>query len=324
MRKAIGKFGGRGAACAATLTLLAACAPAWLSPLERDHALAGRIWDARAQRMLDERELLGRAAAAHLLILGETHDNADHHRLQARVLAGMLRGGRVPALALEQFDREHQTALDAAMQLGEKDPEAIAQAGHFDRRGWNWPDYRPLVRLAADHGLRLIAANLSRVDARALMRSVAAGAPPAAGLPPGDPGTRAALERDIVEGHCGMPMSPALIAGMVQAQRARDAQMAASMQAAGAAGAVLIAGAAHARRDRGAPLYLSEDARSNLLVVAFVEVEKGREDPRDYLQPGSYDLVWFTPQAAREDPCAPFRRQGREKPAGQPKPARVS
>jgi len=245
--------------------------------------------------------LLERAAASRLVILGETHDNPEHHRLQARILAAMLQAGRSPALAMEQFDHEHQAALDEARRRGERDPERIADAGRFDRKGWSWPDYRPLVELAIANDLPIIAANLSRGEARALART----GRPADGLAPATPELRAALERDLVEGHCGRSPAPATLAGMVEAQRARDARMAAALERSGARGAVLIAGAGHARRDRGAPVYLSGAARGQLLVVAFVEIEPGRNDLHAHGEDfaGSYDVVRFTPRAAREDPC---------------------
>jgi uncharacterized iron-regulated protein len=246
--------------------------------------------------------LLERATASRLVILGETHDNPEHHRLQARVLAAMLKAGRAPALAMEQFDHEHQAALDEARRRGERDPERIAEAGRFDRKGWSWPDYRPLVELAIANDLPIVAANLSREEARAVARTGRL----AEGLAAPTPELRAALERDLVEGHCGTSPPPATLAGMVEAQRARDARMASALERSGERGAVLIAGAGHARRDRGLALYLSGAARVQLLAVAFVEVEPGRNELRAYADEGladSYDIVRFTSRAAREDPC---------------------
>lgn len=237
---------------------------------------------------------------SRFVILGEAHDNAEHHRLQAEILSAMLRAGRAPALAMEQFDHAHQAALDTARARGERDPERIADAGRFDRKGWLWPQYKPLVALATQHDLRIVAANFSREEARALMRSGG----PAGGLAPATPEMQAALALDIVAGHCGVRPSEAMLAGMIEAQRARDAQLAKALDDAGVGGAVLIAGAAHARRDRGVPLYLSADARAHTLVIGFVEVSEGVEPT---VRREEYDIVWFTPRAAREDQCAGFR-----------------
>ena len=293
------------ALCGVAGVLLAACATAWLSPHERGHPLVGRIVDARTGGAVTRDELERRAAAARWVLLGEAHDNADHHRLQAEVVSALLRAGRAPALAMEQFDREHQLAMDTARSRGEKDPDRIADAGKFDRKGWRWPDYRPLVAIAATRGLPLLAANLSREDARALMKS----GRPAPGLAPLAVEDNTLLERDIVEGHCGVRPPQALLGGMVEAQRARDAQMAVALLAAGPGGAALVAGAGHVRRDRGVPAYLPAEERSRTLVIAFLEVEAGVDAPAAGLG-ALYDLVWYTPRADRTDPCKDLRLPG--------------
>jgi uncharacterized iron-regulated protein len=223
------------------------------------------------------------------VILGEIHDNAEHHRLQLVVLQALA--GTPRLLAMEQFDSEHQAAMDAAP----RDAEALADAGRVDRKGWNWPLYKPLVQFALDHGWPLVGANLSRSDARAIVAD-----PARSGLPPADPAVEKALARDISESHCGQAPDAKLLHGMVEAQRARDARLASVLKSA----TVLITGAGHARRDRGVPLYLAD---SDLISIAFMEVEAGKTWPQDYFgsfaSAASYDHLWFTSRAAREDPC---------------------
>ncbi len=259
-----------------------------------------RIFDTAAGREISRAGFMARVMRARFVILGEVHDNAEHHRIQAEVFATLLRSGRKPALAMEQFDREHQPALDAARGRGEVNPERLADAGAFDRKGWRWADYKPLVELAMAAGVPLLAANFSRADARALMQSGKA----APGLPPVSAETGAALEKDIVTGHCGHRPAAAVLAGMVEAQRARDAAMAGTLQLAGAGGAILIAGAGHARRDRGVPAYMSAHMRGDLLSVGFVE-STGPMDLRTYA--GIYDYVWVTTAPERTDPCESFK-----------------
>ena len=132
---------------------------------------------------------------------------------------------------MEQFDSEYQPAIDAARAAG-ADAEALADAGHFDRKGWNWPLYWPLVQFALDRGWPLAAANLSRAEARAIVAD-----PARSGLPPA-PAVTKALERDIIDGHCGAAPEPKRLAGMVEAQRARDVRMASVLKGPN----VLIAG----------------------------------------------------------------------------------
>jgi uncharacterized iron-regulated protein len=270
---------------------LAACAH---SPPD---SLAGRVWDARAERYVAPEQLFERAAKARHVLLGETHDNAEHHRLQLRVLEALAARGETRVLAMEQLDSDRQPAIDAARAAG-VDAERLADAAQFERKGWNWPLYKPLVEFALAHGWPLAAANLSRSDARAVVAH-----PARSRLPAPAPELLAALERDIVEGHCGAAPPAARLAGMVEAQRARDARIA-EVLAAPRTATVLIAGIGHVRRDRGVPLYLGSD---DLLSVGFLEVQDDKRTPRDYFDgfatSASFDYVWFTPRAVREDPC---------------------
>ncbi len=294
---------GAASLCAALVlaALQASCTALPPTPLSGT-SLEGRILDVHAGRFVPRDEIVARAMRARFVILGEAHDNSTHHRLQAEILAAMVGAGRLPDLAMEQFDREHQASLEAARARGKQDAEALADAGRFDRKGWRWPDYKPLLEIAAAGNLRVLAANYSRDEARTLMKS----GKPVDGIPVLPAEARAALEKDLVEGHCGFRPPDAVLTGMVEAQRARDAQMAKTLSEAGPAGAVLIAGAGHARRDRGAPAYLPAALRDNVLSIAFIEIEpQGSADLGRYA--GLFDFVWFTERAPRADPCKDFR-----------------
>jgi len=276
---------------AATVVALTACAP--LLVLEK-HPLAGRIWDSRAQAFVSQDELLARLPAAAHVILGETHDNPRHHRLQRAVLDSLAPAGR-RTLAMEQFDTDHQAALDAA-RAGSADAGTLADAGRLDREGWNWPLYEPLVQFALDQGWPIAAANLSRAEARRIVAE-----PSLARLAPAPATVRAALEQDLVDGHCGRRPGPERLAGMIEAQRARDARMAAVLAA--GSPSVLIAGNGHARRDRGVPSYLPG---GGVLSIALVEVEADKTAPQDYAQ--DFDYLWFTARAVRDDPCEALKK----------------
>src|SRR5512134_514132 len=59
----------------------------WVSPRFRSHPLAGKIWSPPTGAFVDRATLDAAVAGAHHLLLGETHDNADHHLIQARLVA---------------------------------------------------------------------------------------------------------------------------------------------------------------------------------------------------------------------------------------------
>lgn len=286
--------------------------------------LAGRIWDTRAARFIPASELIERTTRAHWLLLGEIHDNPEHHSLRTSWLDALVRSGRKPALAMEQFDRDHQDAIDKVAATATR-ADDFRNAGRFDTKGWHWPSYAPLVQIALDHRLPLLAANLSRNDAfRVATEGTDAvlGNAPAADLLRGRPlpdSARARLEAVLDAGHCGK--APAhILPGMVAAQRARDAVMAQVLRDAGGRGAVLIAGNGHVRRDFGVPHYLGGSAfAGDMLVVGILEIRDGHVEPAQYYHAGEpeYDLIVFTTRREREDPCASLRFRPRQ-PTAQP------
>jgi len=80
-----------------------------------DHPLVGKIWDMNSRSFIDEATLLARIGTANVLLLGETHDNPQHHELQQRLLKARIASGARPALMMEQLDDDSQPALDRAL-----------------------------------------------------------------------------------------------------------------------------------------------------------------------------------------------------------------
>lgn len=311
----------------ALLLVLAACsgggaeaggAPRWLSTQHRDHVLAGKLWDARAGAFLDLAALEKAATVADVLLLGEVHDNLDHHAMQARLVRAVGAAGRKPVLAFEMLDQSEQVAVDAALARGEADADAIAAAVDWTKRGWGpFARYRPIFEAGLAARMPIRAANLPR---SVIAAAVGSGLevlpePVRARIERQGPLTEAArlaLRKEMLDSHCGALPEQALDP-MVLAQRARDAAMAERLDAAGDRGAILIAGTGHVRTDRGVPAYLDRASRT-VLSVAMVEVLPGLDEPGAYAstfnaQALPADIVVFTPAAEREDPCEEFLKR---------------
>ena len=258
-----------------------------------------RVWDARAQQFITEAMLFQRAAQARYVLLGEKHDSDAHHARQLDLLKGLAARGIKPTLAMEQLDTDYQAALSQAQIAGHADAEKLADAGQLNRKGWRWPMYKDLISFAAEQQWPLAAANLSRMQARKIALGEVVPA-----LAAVTHEQQAALENDVVQGHCGHRPEPSRLNGIVNAQRARDALMAQVLDAAGGtvgSPVVLIAGAGHVRSDRAVPRYLAEPNRA--LTIAMVEVSESKAQPTDYDRAG-FDVLWFTRAIVRPDPCA--------------------
>ncbi|GAB4376791.1 MAG: ChaN family lipoprotein [Kiloniellaceae bacterium] len=292
--------------CAVLGASAAAAAPATLLT---DHPLAATLWDTRSGEAVDEAALFAEAAAARWVLIGEKHDNAEHHRLQARVVDALGRAGRRAAVVWEMAEPEHTAALRDARAGG---AAALGEALAWESRGWpSWPEYQPIAEAALSHGLAMLPGKPSRQMVRGVSRGADLPADLAERLDwmrPYPPGAEAALLEELRLSHCGMLPDNAL-APMARVQRLWDAWMANSMRRAvapegGAEAAILIAGAGHVREDRAVPWFLPGDS----VTVALVEVTAGRARAADYpsFDPRLFDYVWFTPRVDDKDPCAGF------------------
>ncbi|WP_157315020.1 ChaN family lipoprotein [Chitinibacter sp. GC72] len=232
------------------------------------------------------------------VLLGEVHDNAEGHQQRVADLRAKVAAGWRPAIALEQFDYEFQPQLSAAQSRCGSDTRCIIDAAQGSKR-WDWAYYVPLLTLAQQYQLPLLAANLSRADASKIVKT----------------GFTAALKPELIEryqlahipaallagqieavrsGHCNQ-LPESLLPGMARAQIARDVLMAdvmlESMKSTGR-DVVLIAGNGHVRRDLGVPQWLKS---APLHSTAYLEAAPA---------PGMYDSSVLVKAMQRGDVCA--------------------
>jgi uncharacterized iron-regulated protein len=302
--------------------ILAGCsATSWKSPLGQNHPLTGRIWDVSSEQFIDRETLVRRLARTDFVLLGERHDNPDHHMLQAEVLRSLIAVGRRPAVGFEMLGLDDASVIADHLAAAPKDAAGLGKAVNWNQRGWpDWTMYQPIAEAAPQAKLRIVATNLPLTVARKMSRDGPAALEPRVmrelGLdqPLPEP-VFASMAADIQDAHCGYAPEQSLRA-MVDVQRARDAQMAQSLIAASDPdGAILVAGAGHVRNDYGIPVYLRQKAPDKRVIsIAFVEVDKQKTEPQSYalLYPDGrlpFEYVWFTPRLDDEDPCEKFKSQ---------------
>lgn len=250
-----------------------------------------------------------RPAEPAFVLLGELHDNPDHHRARAEQLRQLIAKEPRTVVVFEQFSRTQDAAVAQARVAHPGDVEAVIEAAQFDRKNWRWPLHQPLFDAVLATDAQAHGGNIDRDQVRRIVREGDA-AWPADLLALRDrtawsPAQQATLAKDIQDGHCGA-MPETMLPGMVQAQRARDAAMAQAMLSAKQSGAkrvVLIAGNGHVRRDVAVPVYLQAAGVPAADIDAVAYLEPGSAVPA-----GGYDRVERAPEAKREDPCAVFKR----------------
>jgi uncharacterized iron-regulated protein len=274
-------------ASVAMAALLGACATA--PPAETE-----RIVEVGSSRAITRAQLIAAIRASDYTLLGELHDNRWHHRRRGELLAELGPGVDIVA---EHLSRGQQ------VQPG-PDVHARLVAAGFDANAWRWPLHEPLFEGALASGATLAGGNATRDEARQVVREGAQALPadlrPIVTAAPLAPAAQAALDADLVRGHCGQLGGPRL-EGMRSAQRLRDASMWAALRDAEKRPAILLAGNGHVRLDYGVPQVIAAtQPAAKVVSVGFMEIGEpvhGR----------AYTHVWLTPAVAREDACAAMR-----------------
>ncbi len=262
---------------------------------------------ALAAEPADLAEVIAAARGADIVVIGEVHDNPGHHANQAEIVAALQPG----ALVFEMIPQMHEDAVNRLRAAGASRDEIAAALG-WEESGW--PDfalYAPILEAAPD--ARIFGGGQPAEEVR---RAVTEGAavvfgPDAAsyGLDaPLPEAEQAAREADMLAAHCdAVPVE--MLAGLVEAQRLRDAAFADAARWArtitGNAQVVVITGTGHAHRLRGVPAKLAVAAPA-LGVFSIGQFE----EPPDAETAAAYDAWLLAPPAEREDPCAAFA--GRE------------
>jgi uncharacterized iron-regulated protein len=244
---------------------------------------------------------------AKIYLLGEVHDNPNGHTLRLELVMQLISQKQKPVVAMEQFDRENQQALDLALTSCQDVDCVLAKVA---TPGWNWLFYKPYVQLALDKKITLVAANLSNTDVRKVMTQ-------------GFSSVYSPLEiaeyklaqlpmhllndqrKSIQEGHCNMLPIQA-IDPMVRGQIARDVWMANVVNNVKNQTVILIAGNGHVRKDAGVFQWLTRENQLTTQVHGYVE--QAEKSDANW-----YDHVHVIPIIEREDPCRVFEKNRSKK-----------
>ena len=123
---------------------------------------------------VNDAEMLAAATDAHIVYVGETHDNPASHRLQLAVIEAMVERwpGQV-SLGMEMFTRKQQPVLDRwiAGELSEK--EFLKASDWHANWSMDFALYRDILVYARDHRIPVIGLNAEKD----LIKAIGRGAP---------------------------------------------------------------------------------------------------------------------------------------------------
>jgi len=286
------------------------------------HPLVGKLWFVDEGRFIDVEELKGTILDSDFVAIGETHDNMDHHQIQAKILSWFVSANKPINPVFEMLSKQQLSSI-------QKNAPNTSDS-FFDKVSWEesgWPDrkfYKPIFDIVIEQKLPIFAAETERKLLMQLTKGGESQLPDEIAKYLGHvklgEDEKKQLKEDIVTSHCGM-LPETMVDPMVLGQRVRDVVMAKSLLSASKTGtAILFSGSGHGRKDYGAPAYVkSQKPDARISTVAMMEVVEDVTQAEDYREAWAskkipFDYVWFTSRVERSDPCDELREHFKKHP----------
>lgn len=268
------------------------------------YAVLSASWLARVgvagAEPIDIDVFIERARDKDIVILGEVHDNPEHHANQAAIVAALQPG----ALVFEMFPQSREADVNG-LRAEDASRSELADALEWTASGWpSFDYYAPILEAAPDALVfgaeqpREAVMNAAEIGAAGAFGADAAVYGLDVALDPPDQAEREALQ---AAAHCDA-LPAEMLPGMVEAQRFRDAKLAnAALWARTTSGGqvVVITGSGHADRRRGVPVALAA-AAPDVSVITLGQLEAPPDDP------DAFDAYMISAPPDREDPCLAF------------------
>ena len=92
--------------------------PAANKKILKDHPLVDKIWDVKLQKFIDQATLSARLVKTPYILLGETHDNATHHKYQNWALQQLSAAKRDTVVAFEMINESQGKLIESKKYKG--------------------------------------------------------------------------------------------------------------------------------------------------------------------------------------------------------------
>ena len=277
----------------------------WRSPLLQDHLLVGKIYDYQAKTFISEDQLLNKLFASRLLLIGEQHDNPDHHLIEQELLESLL-SEPSSQVVFEMIKQDQQTAVDTLSKLDTLN--SMKEKVDWDTKGWPWEYYGPLVYTTVQSGAKITAGNLTTATIKTLYRQknsddIDADYPSVSRI---NEQQQDAILNEIYESHC-QSMPKEQLKPMLNIQLARDAYMAKALVSGNFKQSILIVGSFHTQKHNAVPQHLTYYTPIEPTVLLLRSVTSELTAPEQYASLNDADYIWFTPKPSDIDYCAQFK-----------------
>lgn len=134
----------------------------WAAEPTRVACVPPGVWADGAGAAVEPLPLLRRLAEAPVVLLGEQHDKADHHRWQLHTLAGLHALNPDIAVGMEMLPRRLQPVLDRWVAGALTEGEFLKATDWRTVWGFDPQFYLPILQFARLHRLPVVALNVER------------------------------------------------------------------------------------------------------------------------------------------------------------------
>ncbi|MCX7799135.1 MAG: ChaN family lipoprotein [Fimbriimonadales bacterium] len=130
----------------------------------------GSLVDASSGKPASMDDLVRAAQDRRFVLLGESHDDAAHHRFQAEAIQALVKAGRNVIVGLEMFTRPVQDRLHAWTLGWRTEDEFLRESEWKTQWGFDFALYRPIFEVVRSNRLPMVALNVPRDWVRAVGR----------------------------------------------------------------------------------------------------------------------------------------------------------
>lgn len=134
-------------------------------PARRERTLAPSldvVLDARTGAAVTPAEVARGLSKARLVLLGESHTNAEFHRVQLQVIRELAKAGRKVLVGLEMYPVAEQPALDLWNAGTITEADFVERSDWYRNWGYHWDYYRDVFLLCREVKATLHGVNVPR------------------------------------------------------------------------------------------------------------------------------------------------------------------
>jgi len=97
-----------------------------------------------------------------IVYVGENHDKSSHHAVELEALQALFRKDPKLAVGMEMFQRPFQSVIDAYIGGRIEEREFLKRTEYFDRWGFDYNLYKPILDFARTEKIPVVALNIRR------------------------------------------------------------------------------------------------------------------------------------------------------------------